>query len=135
MAEPEIKLAVNLYDLDRCTGDLRTSVAKRVDVHNPIKTDWDRKAECATDERAVVFTCSLISAAVLCDLMRSHDREAGDFPTRLYIKRKEWSRIPSHVVLTVVRGGKAVLNPDFFKVELDVAPATELESQVITFGD
>lgn len=110
------KLAINLYDLDRLPADMRGKLlGGRLDLSSPIRTDWDRKD--SPDELALLFTCPLLTAAIVCDIIRDWDVKAGDFPTRIYLKRKEWTRIPSHKRLTVVAGSKSHLNPDFFKIE------------------
>lgn len=127
------KLAINLFDLDRIEPSLRGPLlSSRLDLNRPIRTNWDRAAS-TTDEAAVVFICDLLTAAVVCDTIRSHDRKAGDFPTRLYIQRKTWARIPSHIVLTELVDGKCKLNPSFFPEEVE-AITVALSSRVVTLG-
>ena len=114
------RLAVNLYDLDRVAPSLRASlVAPRLDLTKPIDMGWDRKSD---DETAVVFNCDLLSAAIICDTLRSHDRAAGDSPTRVYLFKKVWTRVASHVVLTELVDGRCQLSPDVFVVEVEAAP-------------
>lgn len=111
------KLAINVFDLDRIDPDFRRKIlAERLDLTHHIDMRFDRIKEA--DEAAVEFTCDLLTAAIICDILRSHDREVGDFPTRLYLKRESWSRIPSRVVLTVTEHGKVKLNPKLFPTEV-----------------
>lgn len=127
--EANFKLAINLYDLDRLDPHIRVKLlVGRIDLLKPIKVAKDR----VEPEPAVVFNCGLLTAASICDIIRNEDRNNGDFPTRLYIYRQDWSRIPSHIQLTIVVGGKIVLNPEFFKVTInnDLMP---LPTKIVTF--
>lgn len=114
------RLAVNIYDLDRVNPTLRASlVAPRLDLTKPVDMSWDRKSD---DETAVAFSCDLLSAAIICDTLRSHDRAAGDSPTRIYLFKKSWTRVASHVVLTEMVDRVCQLSPDVFVVEVKAAP-------------
>ena len=112
----EVRLAINLFDLhDRVPVVMRQKLlAGRLDLKRHIDMRFDRAKEA--DEAAVVFVCPLLEAAIICDWIRSNDRASGDYPTRLYIKRKvSWTRIPSYVILTEVGDdGKCRLNPEEF---------------------
>lgn len=115
------RLAINVFCLDRIDPVIRANLLKdKLDLTKPIRTDWDRKD--AKDEVALVFKCDLLTAATVCDVIRAEDKKAGDFPTRLYLLRKEWSRIPSYVVLTVMKNDKVVLNPKIFPTVVQLAP-------------
>lgn len=113
---PEVRLAVNLFDLhDRVPIVMRQKLmAGRLDLTRHIDMRFDRAKEA--DEAAVAFSCPLLEAAIICDWLRSNDRSVGDYPTRLYINRKvSWTRIPSYIVLTeVMDDGKCRLNPEVF---------------------
>ncbi len=100
------------------------------------------------DETAMAFSCSLLSAACICDTIRSHDREAGDYPTRVYIQRNPpdgpWTKLNSMTVLVVtdVTGadghGKGVLalSPNVFsspKEKVPLAPAVPLQTGILTW--
>ncbi len=136
----EWKLAINLYDLDRIAPTLRTKLfSGRLDLSKPLSTAWDRTN--IKEEVAVLFTCDLLTAAIICDTVRSHDRKAGDFPTRLYLKRKSWARIPSGVVLTALtEENKCVLNPKVFSLEMGklgqtpLTPSKPLTPQPLDIG-
>jgi hypothetical protein len=104
-------LAVNLFDLDRVDPTVRQILlAGKLDLTRVIRINPDRP-----DETAVAFTCDLLTAACICDVIRTHDRAAGDHPCRVYLRRsKAWERLPGAAVLSVLDDGKAVLNPDLF---------------------
>lgn len=111
------KLAVNLYDLDRVDPLIRGELLADKLAPLPIKVDANRD-----DEVAVEFSCDLLTAAVICDILRGHDREGGDNPTRIYIKRDaRWLKVPSHVVFVDTSTGVARLNSALFPVK--VVPA------------
>lgn len=114
------RLACNLYDLDRVPASMRAIVAARLDKTKPIDMGWDRKSDT---EVAVAFNCDLLSAAILCDKLRSDDRAAGDSPTRLYLFKKAWTRVASHIVLTeLLPDGSCRLSPEVFVQEVEAAP-------------
>lgn len=105
------RLAIDLKDLDRLDPVIRTRLLKgRLDLANPIQISKDR----AIPDHAIPFSCGLLSAATICDIIRSEDRKSGDFPTQLYIYKTTWNRIPSHVALTIQVKGSVKLNPTIF---------------------
>ncbi len=130
------RLALNIYDLtDRCDPIIQQKVGPLLDLKHPLRMDFDRKE--GEDEVGVAFSCDLLKAATICDLLRSHDREAGDRPIRLYLFRKVWSRVPSGTVLTVLEDGKPRLDPRTFaeaRVELEAAPVVAPPPRRFTFG-
>ncbi len=111
------RLAVNLFDLDRIDPTIRSMLlGDKVDL-TAIRVDKDRG-----DEVAVAFTCDLLSAACICDTLRSHDKRAGDYPTRVYLfKRTAWSRVPGSIMLATVKDGSCTLNRTIFNVEVALA--------------
>lgn len=118
------RLAVNLYDLDRLDPETkRKFFAGRLDTKH-VDMRFDRAKD--GDEAAVLLTCDLLTAATICDMLRSRDREMDDSPTRLYLKREAWSRLPSYVVLTIVKDGKVKLNPKVFPTEVNPADIVPL---------
>lgn len=106
------RLAVALADLDRVPPEIRAGLlGGKLDLSQAIRVGQDRME----DLPAVVFSCDLLAAATICDLLRSYDREHGDAPTGLYINRAStWSRITNSTVLTTLVGGKVALNPAVF---------------------
>lgn len=112
MAERRERLAVSLADLDRIDPSIRGSLlAGKLDLTKAIRVGQDRME----DVPAVVFSCDLLTAATVCDILRSHDRKVGDPPTGIYInKATSWSRVINSTVLTVLVDGKARLNPAVF---------------------
>ena len=111
------QLAVNICDLTRVGKEAREMLlGGRLDVAGgPIRTDPER-----LDESALAFSCDLLTAACCLDVMRDHDRRAGDYPTRCYVKTASvWNKLPGHAVLTVAvndheNHGRATLNPEWF---------------------
>ena len=130
------KIALNLFDLERLDPWFRQKMdlKRKLDMDRPIKTDWDRVE--TKDEVALVFTCPLLEAALTCDLIRNYNRSVGDWPVRLYIKKKSWARVPSYRILTVLENGKAALNPLVFPTEIPLAEVTppEKNGKPILFG-
>lgn len=122
MSERKERLAVALADLDRVDPSIRGKLlAGRLDLTSTVRVGQDRME----DVPAVVFICPLLEAAIICDVLRSHDRKAGDPPTGIYInKAASWSRVTNNTVLTVLVDGKARLNPVIFSdaVALGSAP-------------
>ena len=122
------RLAINLFDLTRIDPLVRQmlGLAAQLDAAaGPIRMDKDRP-----DETAVAFRSTdeddLLKAAAVCDVVRSNDRKVGDAPTRTYLKRQVWVRLPSAAVLTLVgENGDLRLNSEWFP---EAAPAVELEA-------
>lgn len=107
----KVRLAINLVDLDRMLPEVRSILlGGKLDVAaGPIVVDPDRFGEVA-----VAFRCPPETAGAICDLIRSHDRDAGDHPTRVYVFRRAWRRLPADAVLTIVEDGKCLTNPEVF---------------------
>lgn len=120
---PRERLAINLFDLDRINLTIRGMLlADKLDASRAIPMDRDRG-----DERAVEFSCDLLTAATVCDTIRSHDRKAGEAPTRVYLWRGSWSKLGGSVVLTQLMGdGRCRLSPEFFASEPKSAVAPEV---------
>jgi hypothetical protein len=122
-------LAINLEDLDRMTDAMRQRlITGRVDTIR-----WLRIGEM---EAAVQFTCDLLTAATVCDIIRSHDREVGDEPTRVYVRRgTAWNRLPALAVLTAVEpSGAVVLHPAVFPTKPRAVAAAAPKPQRVQFG-
>lgn len=107
------RLAVNAVDLGRLDAVTlvkltsgRVDFAARVDLR-----DGDPRSE----EVAVECTGPLLDSAVMCDMLRDLDRRADEKPTRVYVRRRGWTRLAGTVLLTVPDGrGGFRLNPDVF---------------------
>lgn len=113
------RLAVNLADLDRVDPTIRgILLGGKLDATRAVVTDKGRM-----DEIAVAFTCDLLTAACCCDTLRTHDRKVGDYPTRVYVFRRAWTKIVSSALLTLIEGDKVVLNPALFDVD-EIEPGT-----------
>lgn len=111
------QLAVNVFDLDRLEPSVRAlMLAGKLDG-SLIRIDPERP-----DEAGAVLSCDLLAAACLLDVIRSQDRKAGDYPTRVYLKKRTWSRIPSDAILTLLVDGTLMLNPAYFGVHLAPIP-------------
>jgi hypothetical protein len=104
-------LAVNLYDLDH-HPEARDRY-RFCDNADPTPVCVGGGAVC--DTTAVVFTCGLLLAACICDIIREEDRRAGRRPTRAYVRRPlTWVEVPEDILLAVAVGTKFVLNPAVF---------------------
>lgn len=96
-------IAISLEDTsDRMTDEMRQRLlAGRLELQK-----WIRLGNM---EAAAQFTCDLLTAATVCDIVRSHDREVGDEPTRVYVRRgTAWNRLAAAAVLTTVEPSGAV---------------------------
>lgn len=115
-------IAVNLCDLDRLDPLIKSLLLDGkldLDTTHLLLVDKDRM-----DETAVRFTCDLFTAACVCDTLRSRDRRAGDYPTRVYVRwLRAWEKLHSATLLTkVLVDNEVVLNPELFKT---MVPARE----------
>ncbi len=124
------RLAINLIDLDRVDSMIRHMLlGGKLDLShkNVIQVDKDR-----FDETGVVFTCDLLTAACVCDTIRTHDKNAGDYPTRVYLFRaRAWSKVSGATLLSVVEDGVVILNPEVFPVEVEPIPLVSKEPLTI----
>lgn len=105
------RLAVNVADLTRLDSTIRSLLlGGNLDLTQSIRTDPDR-----IDEGAVAFSCDLLTAACIADTIREHNRRAGEYPTRIYLRRgAAWTKLPGQTVLTRVVGDSVVLDHDTF---------------------
>jgi hypothetical protein len=108
------RLGICLTDLDRIAPLIRQCL--RLADHLDVSRDsvvWVDKSRF--DEACIPFICDLLTAACICDTIRSHDRRAGDYPTRVYLKRvAAWEKLAGGVQLSVVKNEKVMLNPELF---------------------
>lgn len=129
--EPEVnghwagaKLAINVADLTRLPEAIRPMLlgGKISRSSEIVRAEPDRG-----DGAAVVFDCDLLTAATVADVVRAHDRRAGEPPTRVYVRRNvAWNRLVGDSILTVVEGGKAKLNPRVFGNGAEVEHVVEV---------
>jgi hypothetical protein len=109
-------LAINLADLDRLEPEHKAHLLKDKLSPKLIVVDMNDPKEVA-----LAFKCGLLSAAMVCDIIRIQDWKAGDYPTRVYIRRDRsnpnamWSKIPDKVPLAVKCNGTWVLNRAVFR--------------------
>lgn len=128
MSERTEKLAINLFDLDRLPEDMRGSLlGGRLDTGTVVTIDRNK-----VDEKAVIFVCTLLDAAQVCDIIRLVDLKAQDSITRVYLKRSlVWIKLSSTQLLTVVQNGKSVLNPELFPTPVELAKPVPLEARKV----
>lgn len=121
--KPEpIGLGINLYDVERMHPDVRKAMLGGKLCLDKSKVVWvDRSVE---DDTCVPFLCDLLTAAAVCDQVRSEDRRAGRVPTRVYQLRKAWQRLPPGLLLCVMADGKLRLNWDAFPDEVELLAPT-----------
>jgi len=132
------KLALNLFDTDRMAPELRSKLlAGKVNLKETVNVDLDRVQTSV----AIVFTCDLLTAALVIDIVRSEDRKVNGPLTRAYINRggTAWSRLPNNVVLTVAEAGKPTrLNPQIFaekEEEVVLLPLIPRKPKKLILGD
>jgi hypothetical protein len=116
-----VRIGICLFDLDRIDPGMRgLLLGGNLDLRRErvVRVDKDRP-----DETAVPFSCDLLKAASICDVVRGHDREAGDQPTRVYLKKDHWRRLPADALLTLTVDGGPALNPEWFPVEVKLQAA------------
>jgi hypothetical protein len=120
-----LRIAINAADLTRVDAlILSVLLSRHVDITKPIITDVHRPSEMAVEIQA-----PLLTAANICDVIRIHDRKAGDYPTRVYVcRRVAWEKVPSAALLCLIRNGQCVLNPAVFPVDAKVVKPTEFSS-------
>lgn len=143
-----IRLAVNAFDLDRVPPEMIRKFffdpdgTPRLDLKAAVEVELDR----IEPTRAFVFTCDLLTAALVVDLLKSECRRTKSDLVQGYIRRKEsWARILNNEVLTAVDPdtGKTVLSPKTFpppgskagkKAEEPPAPLEGKAPERIIFG-
>jgi hypothetical protein len=108
------RIAINLADTDRMLPQVRDRALKgkvKDGLANVLRMDLNAE----DGEPAVEFACDLLTAAATCDIIRGHDRAAGDYPTRVYLlKDTAWVKLPGNAILTQVVEDKIILNPQLF---------------------
>lgn len=111
------RMAVCLTDLDRLDPAQRQRMLKgKLDLTKIVQVTLPDRRQPVP---CVAFTCDLLTAALVCDLLRDGDSRCDDVPTRVYVlKRESWSRVPLDTRLTVAECGKVVLNRSFFAAEV-----------------
>ena len=109
MSEARELVAISLEDIERMPAALRDKLlGGRLDL-----TGAQRLVGSA--DAAVVFRCPVLEAALACDIARSHDRKAGDRPSRVYIHDgRAWRRLSERAILTLLEQGEPRLNPAVF---------------------
>lgn len=113
----KVRLAINLADLtDKVNEKLRRDVINLINVDEPFYT-----VPGEIEDVAVGFNCSLLGSASVIDAVRSHDRKVKDRPTRAYIFRESWTKLPSDAVLSIIVANKPCLNPIIFPRSVGVA--------------
>lgn len=117
------RLAVHLADLDLFDNVMRCKLFGpglcRLDVEG---------REEAKGNPILVFKGGLVQSALIIDLGRSYNREAGQKVLRVYLdKGNGWQRVPSKTALTILVEGSTALNPEVFDNDLK-APALQAES-------
>lgn len=111
----EPRLAIWLDDVERLPPQMRLEVYPHLDLTRVHRVGQGEKNE---EQPALAFKCPLLQAALICDVIRNHDRTVGVRPSELYINRSGeefgFRRIVYGDVLTVLVNGKAALNPAVF---------------------
>ncbi len=126
------RLGINLFDLQRMPATLRDGL---LGGKLALRKDALVIAGDDPDETVVPLTCDLLTAALALDLVRSHDRRHSEDPTRVYLFRKAWTRLPGAAVLTLDRGEglPVILSPEWFPDSVEVVEPKPLERRAIRF--
>lgn len=108
------RVAVALEDLDRLDKQFKLNLlAGRLDLSTIV--------EPAKGVACVVFSCDIISAAIVADLIRSDDRKNARTPSAIYMERNTvWSAMKPDDVWTVVVNDLIHLNPLIFPAPSDI---------------
>jgi hypothetical protein len=123
------RLAVNLFDCDRIEPTVRQMMLGGKLKLEAIRVDPDRG-----DEVGVEFCCDLLTAAAICDVIRSHDRELGDCLTRVYVFRRTWTKLSSTAVLSRIgKDGILRLSEELFAREVKPAPWKPAQGRPMKF--
>ena len=133
-AESGDLLAINLLDVTRIPQVMRDclQLASIIDCRSESIVNMDKSR---FDEAGVVFTCPLLQAAAVCDVIRNHDRSTKEYPTRVYIKKvTAWSKLAGDAVLTVTQGEVVVVNPKIFTVVKPRVIGRALPPPVVVLG-
>jgi hypothetical protein len=105
------RLAISLVDIPRVDPAL---LSGRLDMTTLVRAGNSREGD-----PSVMFSCELLLAAVICDLIRSRNRETGEPTIGIYVCRagEVWQRARDRDVFTVpgLTGGPRRLNPEFFR--------------------
>lgn len=113
----EEQIAISLFDLNRLPLDIRAKLMK-----DKIDAVSDHLITIKKDT-AVMFTCSLKDASLICDYIRQQDREAGDRATLVFLNRGGgWGKVPQDMDLTIVENGDPILNPRLFPRKSEIKP-------------
>lgn len=121
--EERERLAIPLADLDLFDDVMRCKLFGpklcRLDVEGREEFDGGP---------ILVFKCGLVQAALIVDLARGYNREAGQKPLRVHLDNGDgWQRVSGKAALTILAEGSTVLNPEVFDNDLK-APALQAES-------
>lgn len=112
-----MKVAINLFDLQRLQSGVRSPLLRgKLDLKAPTMRAG------GGDEVGAVFRCDLLTALLVCDIIRSHDVRDGRSQTRVYAtdRNGRWYRLPDEAALTIKSTEGMIPNPTFFANELSV---------------
>ena len=113
MPRCDVRLAINLFDMDRLPDSVREAMFRDESGRPLLEPSTVRVGD--RDEVCVPFCCDTLTAAIRLDVIRSGDRSGGDQPTRAYVMRATaWQKLPADALLTVVGGEVVELNPTTF---------------------
>lgn len=117
---PDVKLAICLEGALRAA---RSSEVCRKALAGRLSLQVGHYLRVGDKKEAVAeFSCSLLDAATVCDLIRDHDREVGDTATNVYIG-PVYKPLKSDVRL-IVNGS---INREIFDVQVETVEALGLD--------
>jgi hypothetical protein len=119
------RLGIWFADVEKLPPQMRLEILPHLDLTRILRVGQGEKNE---EQPALAFKCPLLQAALICDLIRSHDRAVGARPSEIYLNRSgeetAWRRVVYSMALTVMVNGKAMLNPELF-VGVNVVPPSK----------
>jgi uracil-DNA glycosylase family 4 len=121
----DYRLALNIDDVFRMTPDARKQLlAGRINFGQLASKMYIKVDGRAEPEAAIEFSCPLVEAATVCDVIRHQDAQVGDKPSRVYVNRRDaWTRLPAEATLTTTVDGGCALNREVFDVKVEAAAA------------
>lgn len=123
------RLGLNLYDLEAIHPDLYKRTLSGV---LDLRREAVIRVGSGTVDTAVPFSCALLLAATLCDILRSENRKFREPPIRVYLSSSQgvWTKLGKDAVLTTVgdRDGVRVveLDPRVFRSLAHASPDVPL---------
>lgn len=114
------RLALTLADLDRLDPGIRRKMLGGRIALTPVRAD---DGIIRADGVIIPFVCPLLESAMIADVLRFQDKQAGNRVTGVWLDRgRGWRKLASDAVLTVKVNETFILNPAVFDDAFDAPP-------------